>query len=83
MIEKKEVNVAVQTDDVMALVVELIRVIKEKGDYTSLMDELIAAVSGIDEIPAEFKGDLKASIDTILLRATEIAFMFVPKKEEV
>ena len=82
MIENKEVKIAKQIDDVMALVVKLVETIKNKGDYASLLPELIDAVSGVEEIPAELKADMFACIDTVLLRGTQIAKIFVPVKKE-
>lgn len=80
-IERREVMYADQLDDVMLLVVEMIRVIKEKGDYSSLVDDLVKAISGIEEIPQEFKANKEAFVNTVLLRASEIAFMFVKEEE--
>ena len=79
MIEKKEVEYAKELDDVMDLIVELVKVIKEKGDYTTLMSDLISAVSGIDQVDDEIKENLKASINTVLFRAVEIADIFIKK----
>ena len=81
-IVKKEVKIADQLADVMALVHGIVEPVKNKGDYTSLVDELIAAITGVDEIPAEVKEDLQACINTVTLSATDIAFLFV-KKDEV
>jgi len=85
MIENREVKIAKELDDVLILVRELIRTIKNKGgieEYTGLMDELINAISGADKLPEEFNGDMEAFIATIALRINEIAFMFVKKEEK-
>ena len=82
MIENREVKIAKQFDDVMVLVVKLVKTIKAKGDYAALVPELIDAVSGVEEIPAELKADMFACINTALLRGTEIAEIFVPVKKE-
>ena len=76
MIIKKEIMIAKELDDVMVLFVELVKTIKNKGDYTSLLDELIGAINGADEILVEVKENLKASIDTVMLRANDIAEVF-------
>lgn len=81
-IEKKEVEIAEELNDVMILVKEIVKVIKEKGDYASLIDELVAAVNGIDEIPAEFKENMEAFINTALINSVAIAMLFVKKDEE-
>ena len=80
MIEKKEVSYAAQLDDIMVLLLELVKTIKEKGNYTSLVDEVINAVSGIDEIDDEFKASLETCVDTVVTRAIQIGFLFSPIK---
>ena len=55
MIEKKEMEYAKETDDVLVLVIALIKVIKSKGDYSALMGKLITAVNGMGDIPEEVK----------------------------
>lgn len=74
----KEVQVAKELDDVLVLVKEVVRTVKEKGDYSSLMDELVAAVAGSTEIPAEAENKL-AAFNTVALRAGEIADLFIAK----
>ena len=81
-IEKKEIEFAKELDDVMVLFVELVKGIKNKGDYTALLDELIGAINGADDIDDEVKANLKASINTVTLRANDIAEVFYAKKEE-
>ena len=79
MIETVEVKQAKEINDVMNLVVELIKVVKTGGDYTSLMDELITAIDGVGEIviPNESlirrEGDLDSGEQALLatLRATK------------
>lgn len=80
-IEKKEIDFAKETDDVMKLVVELVKTIKEKGDYANLLDELIEAINGIDEVSAEYKSNLKAVINTVQLNVTDIAMIFIKKED--
>ena len=80
-IEKKEIDFAKETDDVMKLVVELVKTIKEKGDYANLLDELIAAINGIDEVSDEYKSNLKAVINTVQLNVTDIAMIFIKKED--
>lgn len=76
-IRKKEIEFASELDDVMILVCELIRVIKEGGEYTGLIDELIDAVNNINEIPGEYKENIKACLNTVSLRMVDIASVFI------
>ena len=77
MIEQVEVKRAKEINDVMTLIVELVKVIKTKGDYTSLMDELIDAIDGVGEISTEIKEDLATCINTVGGRAGEIVAPFL------
>jgi len=81
MIEKKEKDIAVQSEEVMDLLVELVKVIKNKGDYTSLIDDLMKALEGLDEIPEEAK-NIQAMIRTIGPKIYDIVEVFT-KKENV
>ena len=80
MIEAKELKIAKEVDDVLIAMAELVKVIKNKGDYSSLMDEFVAAVSGVDQIDDELKEDFYAVVSTIGYRAGDIAKAF--KKED-
>lgn len=82
MIEKREVEYAKELNDVMVLVKELVKCIKEKGDYTSLLGELISAVTGIEDVPAEFKANMSVFIKTALDGSVDIAMLFVEKDEK-
>lgn len=77
-IEKKELEYAKELDDVLVLVVELIKVIKKKGDYTSLVDELVNAITGMEQIPAEIS-HLKPLLTTVGHRSGELVEIFVKK----
>lgn len=76
-IEKKEIEYAKELDDVMVLLVEIVRVVKEKGDYVTLMDELMTAISGIENVSEEFKSNKIVAINTVVNRAVEIAGIFI------
>ena len=80
MIEKREINIAREIDDVFVLVIEVIKVVRNGGEYTNLIDELINAVNGIDDIPEELK-DLKAVINTVGVRVGDIVEAFAKKPE--
>lgn len=81
MIEVVEVKRAKEINDVMNLVVEVIKVVKAKGDYTELLDELIAAIDGVGEIGSEIKEDLAACINTVGGRAGDIVAPFIKAQE--
>lgn len=72
MIEKKEVKYAKQIDDVLALVEEIVKVVREKGEYAELVDEFISAVEGIDQVEEEAKDKL-ALYNTVSLRISSVA----------
>ena len=74
-IEKKEVEFAKEIDDVLVLMTELIKVVKTKGEYTELMDELITAINGADQIPAEAE-NLSVLLGTVGLRVGGIVDAF-------
>ena len=78
-IEKIEINYAKELADVFKLIKELVKCIKEKGDYTSLVDELVTAINGVDDIPAEFKADIEAFINTCAVETNGIVWALVEK----
>lgn len=78
MIEQRQVAVAKELDDVLVLVKEVVKTVKEKGDYATLLDELIAAVTGAQTIPDELDNKL-AAYNTVALRVGEIADLFITK----
>ena len=77
----KEVRIADELNDVMDLIKAIIVTVKDGGDYAGLVSELISAITGIDKIPAEFKEDIQACINTVTLASTDIAFLFVKSNE--
>ena len=74
----KEVKIAKEADDVLALVEAVIKTVKEKGEYTDLVDELVAAITGADQIAEEAK-DVEALMNTVGLRVSSIANLFIGK----
>lgn len=80
MIIQKEVEYAKETGDVMDLVVEIIKVVKNGGDYESLVDDLIDAISGIEDIPNEAK-NIEAMINAVAPKIYSIVKAFVPVKK--
>jgi len=74
-IEKREFEVTKEIDDVLILAVELIKIIKEKGNYLDLMDEFVAAIDGVTEISSELK-NTKALIVTAAARTADLVEIF-------
>jgi len=77
-IKTKEVKFASELDDVLVLIEEVIRVVKEKGEYTELMDELVSAITNVADIKEESE-DRLAMMNTIGLRMSSITNIFVAK----
>lgn len=76
---KNELEIAKELDDVMVLVIEVVKTIKGKGEYADLIDELISAVNGVDDIPNEIK-NIEAAIRTIAPRVYNIIEVFTKKE---
>lgn len=67
------VKVPAQVDDVMLLLVKLVSVLKQKGDYTSLVADLVKAVDGVSEIPEEVKDAPWELVNSVAFHSIEIA----------
>jgi len=79
-IQEKTVKYAKELDDVGVLLVSLVETIKEKKDVTSNVDELIAAINGIDQVDDEIRENLRVAMQTMGYRLMEIpAILFAPK----
>lgn len=78
----REVEVLKEMCEIGDFVAKLIKTIKEKGDYATLMPDFIAAVEGITELPEEVK-DTTALVSTSVYIANNIAQVFIPKSEPV
>ena len=78
-IEKQDVEIAKQLDDVGALLVELMKVIKKKEPISEVVDELVAAIEGVGEISSEFQENQVAAIKTISARAGEMIAVLIEK----
>lgn len=79
MIETRNLEIPKECDDVLKLVVEIVKIVKNKGDYTTLIDELIAAIDGAADIPAEAK-NIKALSTAAGHRIGEIVEIFLAEK---
>lgn len=73
--EKKEIEFNKETDDVMVLVIELVKDIKAKKPLAQLGAEnlanLMTAIQGVDQIPAEAKDKL-VEMQTVGYRMGEL-----------
>lgn len=73
---KVEVEIAKEIDDVMGLVVELIKDIKAKKGVAELAAEnlqgLMNAIAGIDQVQGEIAANKKAAIQGISLRVGDL-----------
>lgn len=79
---KKEVEIAKELDDVMALVVELVKDIKAGKGAAELASEnignLMTAVSGIDQVQDELKLNKQAAVQGVALRVAELVSVLLP-----
>jgi hypothetical protein len=71
-IVKKEINLAKEADDVLALAAQLIKTIKNKGDYAALLPAFVLAIEGIGSVGDELKSDKQAVVNAAYLRVYEI-----------
>jgi hypothetical protein len=80
---KKEIEVVVlkELTEVFDFTAALVKCIKEKGDYATILPKFVAAIEGIAEIPAELK-ETPELITTCAVGAANIAQVFVEKKDE-
>lgn len=80
----KEIKVTVpkELDDVFELVEQLVIVMKAGGEFATVVDELLAAVTGIDQVPGEVSADPYAVARLGALRAVKMVEILT-KKEEV
>jgi hypothetical protein len=80
MIQKKEIEFAKELDDVLVLVIELIKDIKAKKSAAQIGTEniplLMTAIGNIDQLPEEAKNK-PVVLSTIGYRAGELAASFV------
>jgi len=73
MIEQREVAYAKELGEVAKLLVEIVKVAKsEPKEWGSLIDDLVVAVEGAQNIPAEFKENRSAAIGTCVYELLKI-----------
>jgi hypothetical protein len=79
-IETKELPYAKETGDIAKLLVSVVKTIKEKGDYMSLVPELVAAVDGAPEVDNEAAESKKVVAATLGYHLGELVEAIVAKK---
>ncbi|MGB1290515.1 MAG: hypothetical protein ACPG5Z_00185 [Pseudoalteromonas sp.] len=87
MIESKSVEFAKEIDDIMLLVIQVVKDLKEGKDVSELVSSnlggLLAAIEGADQADDEYKENLAAAMATVGYRAGELGAALLEKKEEV
>lgn len=82
---KKEIDFSKETDDVLVLLVGLVKDIKEKKGVSELVSnnlpKLMSAIGDADQIPEEQK-DRKVLLQTIGYRTGELADALLGSKSE-
>lgn len=82
MIQPKQVQIAKELDDVLSLVVELVKDLKAKKGIAELASEnlpgLMAAMSGIDQVGDELKLNRKEAVQTVALKVSELVEALLP-----
>ena len=84
MIIKKEVEYAKEAGDIMALAVAVVKHFKDGksvAQATELLDELMIAVNGVDQIDDEWAASKSAVLNAVLLGASEMTEALMAKKE--
>lgn len=76
----KETEVLKELSEVGDLVVKIIDTVKNKKPLTDIMPELLKAMEGIGDLPAEVK-DTSALVDTSFYIANNIVKLFIAKDE--
>lgn len=84
-IEKRELDVAKECDDVMVLVVELVKDLKAKKEMAQVVAEnlphLMTALDGVQNLPEEVKAHRGAVMATVGYRAGELTDALIGEEE--
>lgn len=67
------ISVPKEVDDVLVLLCDLVKVVKAKGSYVPVIEELVQTISEFPAVPGELKQDLADSLDAVALRGIQIA----------
>lgn len=80
-IEQKQVEYAKEVDDVLVLLVELVKDVKAKKDLGAIAAEnlpnLMAAITGADQVGAEVQANKAVVLQTVGHRLGDLASVFV------
>jgi len=83
-IEQKSIAIAKEADDVMKLVVEVVKHFRAgKGikEAAELLDELMAAIAGADQIDDELRANKEAVFNAVLIGASSIVAELLKEKD--
>lgn len=79
----KQVDIAKEVDDVLSLVVHLVKEIKAGKDVGAIVagsvQPLIEAVSGVDQVAGELQANRRAAYNSASLRLAEMVDVLLPK----
>lgn len=82
MIQSKQVEYAKELDDVLGLLVELVKDLKAKKGIGELASEnvagLMTAMSGIDQVAGELSQSKKAVYNAVALRVSDLVEALLP-----
>lgn len=72
MIQSKQIAFAKEVDDVMVLFVQVVQNRKKKEEISQLMDELMNALAGIDQVDDELQQNRQVVLQTVGYRTGEL-----------
>jgi hypothetical protein len=76
----RTVKVAKESDEVLALVVQLVKTVRTGGDVTSLVPALITAIDGVSNVDDEISEALGPVLNAVSTRLGEVvAALMTPK----
>jgi hypothetical protein len=76
-IVQKQVGVAKEVDDIMVLIIEVVKNRQHKDNLADLLPSFMNAINGADQIGSELKLDRKAVLQTVGLRVAELTEAFL------
>lgn len=86
MIQKKEVEIAKEVDEVLDFLLGLVKDIKDKKEITVIASDalpnLVKAISDFDQIPLEAK-NVQALAQTVALKLSELVAIFLDDKPKI
>lgn len=76
----RTIKVAKESDEVLALVVQLVKTVRTGGDYTALVPALITAIDGVGHVPEEASEALGAVLAAVSTRLSEVVTALLTPK---